>query len=78
MTEPEKTPDLEPGGGVSPGETPPAAEATAWVHDDTDPPVTRRFPPTGRTAKIIAGIVVVLLFALLVAGAISVGINYAT
>ena len=78
MTEPEKVPDLEPGGGVAPGSTPPAAESTSWVRDDADPSVTRRFPPGGRTGKILAAVVVLLLLALLIAGAISVGINYAT
>ncbi len=78
MTEPEKTPDLESGGGVAPGSTPPAAEATTWVRDDADPSVTRRFPPGGRTGKILAAVVVLLLLALLIAGAVSVGINYAT
>lgn len=78
MIEPEKVPDLEPGGGVAPGSTPPAAESTSWVRDDADPSVTRRFPPGGRTGTILAAVVVVALLALLVAGAIGVGINYAT
>lgn len=78
MTEPQKIPDLEPGGGVAPGSTPPAEGSTAWVRDDADPPVTRRFPPGGRTGKILAAVVVLLLVALLVAVAVGVGINYAT
>ncbi|WP_299568933.1 DUF6480 family protein [uncultured Williamsia sp.] len=78
MTDPEKVPDLESGGGAAPGSTPPAAESTSWVHDDADPSVTRRFPPGGRTGKILAAVVVLVLLAFLIAGAVSVGINYAT
>jgi hypothetical protein len=78
VTEPEKVPDLEPGGGVAPGSTPPAAESTTWVRDDADPSATRRFPPGGRTGKILAAVVVLVLLAFLVAAAIGVGVNYAT
>lgn len=78
VTQPEKVPDLEPGGGVAPGSTPPAAESTSWVHDDADPSVTRRFPPSGRAGKVLAAVIVLVLVALVVAAAIGVGINYAT
>lgn len=43
--EPTQTPDLEPGGGVAPGATPPAAAQTAGVAE-AQPPNSRRMTPS--------------------------------
>ncbi|ORB74148.1 DUF6480 family protein [Mycobacterium scrofulaceum] len=43
--DPVLTPGLEPGGGVSPGATPPAAPQTSGVAEH-QPPATRRFTPS--------------------------------
>ena len=67
MTEPEDTPDLERGGGVSPGSTPPA-EATTSGLSEPEPVASRRFTPTG-ALTILAVIALVLVF-----GAGAVGI----
>ncbi|MCV7100583.1 DUF6480 family protein [Mycobacterium palustre] len=43
--DPVQTPGLEPGGGVAPGTTPPAAPQTSGVAQP-HPPNTRRFTPS--------------------------------
>lgn len=58
--DPDETPDLEPGGGVRPGDTPPEADQTA--EPSGPPPRTSwHFPPTG-VGALIAIVVVTLLF----------------
>ncbi|WP_068182238.1 DUF6480 family protein [Mycobacterium sp. UM_CSW] len=50
--DPTQTPDLEPGGGVAPGATPPAAPQTSGVAE-AQPPNRRRFTP-GATLTVLA------------------------
>ena len=50
--DPAQTPDLERGGGVTPGATPPAAPQTSGVAE-AQPPDRRRFTP-GATLTVIA------------------------
>lgn len=50
--DPAQTPDLEGGGGVTPGATPPAAPQTSGVAE-AQPPDRRRFTP-GATLTVIA------------------------
>ncbi|OBA57758.1 hypothetical protein A5647_22705 [Mycobacterium sp. 1100029.7] len=58
--DPDRTPGLEPGGGVSPGSTPPAAAQTSGGAEPT--PSTRgRMTPTG-VVTLIAVIVIFLIF----------------
>jgi hypothetical protein len=56
--EPEEIPGLEPGGGVSPGDTPPDAGSTA-VGEEPGPVPTRKTTPGS-----VLSIVLVALFAL--------------
>jgi hypothetical protein len=56
--DPVRTPDLEEGGGVSPGATPPAAPQTSGL-SEPQPPIRRRHPP-----REIFALVAVALFAL--------------
>jgi hypothetical protein len=50
--DPAQTPDLERGGGVTPGATPPAAPQTSGVAE-AQPPDRRRFTP-GAALTVIA------------------------
>ncbi|OBI41827.1 DUF6480 family protein [Mycobacterium sp. E796] len=50
--DPAQTPDLERGGGVTPGATPPAAPQTSGVAEP-QPPNRRRFTP-GATLTVLA------------------------
>ncbi|OBI17743.1 hypothetical protein A5712_23480 [Mycobacterium sp. E2327] len=50
--DPTQTPDLERGGGVAPGATPPAAPQTSGVAE-AQPPNRRRFTP-GATLTVLA------------------------
>ncbi|WP_278265413.1 DUF6480 family protein [Nocardia sp. AG03] len=65
--DPTRIPDLEPGGGVAPGATPPETAQTSGL-SAPEPRTSHRFPPTG----IGAIAVVVLLMAVLIAAAIGV------
>ncbi len=53
--DPTQTPDLERGGGVTPGSTPPAAPQTSGV--------TERQPPRGMTPSAVLTVVGVCVFA---------------
>ncbi|ART70436.1 hypothetical protein BTO20_19375 [Mycobacterium dioxanotrophicus] len=68
--DPERTPGLEPGGGVSPGSTPPDAAQTSGV-SEPQPRARHRFSPSA-TAGLIAIGVFVLVF--VVAGVLIVAI----
>jgi hypothetical protein len=56
--DPERTPDLEAGGGVSPGATPPAAPQTSGL-SEPQPSIRRRHPP-----REIVALIAVALFVL--------------
>ena len=56
---PDNTPDLEPGGGVAPGSTPPEAPQTSGL-SEPEPSTVRRFPFTGIAAMIAVGVIVVV------------------
>jgi Family of unknown function (DUF6480) len=58
--DPARTPSLEPGGGVRPGETPPDSAQTSGLSDPA-PPARRRYTPA-TVAGIVAVVVFVLLF----------------
>jgi hypothetical protein len=58
--DPDNTPDLQSGGGVTPGSTPPEAAQTSGL-SAPEPSTSRRFPLSGVTA-LIAVSVIVLVF----------------
>ncbi|RVW09268.1 hypothetical protein EGT67_13540 [Prescottella agglutinans] len=59
--DPRNTPDLEPGGGVPTGSTPPASGGTHRVSEH-EPDTRDHFPATGvATIVVVAAIVVVFL-----------------
>lgn len=55
--DPENTPDLEPGGGVKPGSTPPDAPQTSGL---SEPSTVKRFPVTGIAAVVAVALVVII------------------
>lgn len=59
--DPDQTPGLEPGGGVPPGETPPAESSTSGLSHPEDPP-GRSITPA---ALVAISIVVLLVLAFL-------------
>ncbi|WP_280269480.1 DUF6480 family protein [Nocardia wallacei] len=67
--DPDRTPDLEPGGGVRPGSTPPETAQTSGL-SAPEPRTRRRFPPTGAgfvvTALALAIVFVVVAVLLVV------------
>lgn len=58
--DPDNTPDLEPGGGVAPGSTPPDSAQTSGL-SASEPRTSRAFPPTG-VGTIIAVSIISLVF----------------
>ena len=63
--DPANTPDLEAGGGVAPGATPPAAGQTSGVAEPA-PPARGRFNPTGIVSMIAVCVFVVIFIAVAV------------
>lgn len=63
---PDRTPDLEAGGGVSPGSTPPESSETSGL-SAPEPRTSFRFPPTG-WMSLVAVVVIVVLFAAVIVG----------
>jgi hypothetical protein len=57
--DPARTPSLEPGGGVRPGETPPDSAQTSGL-SEPQPSARRRYTPA-----TVAGIVAITVFVLL-------------
>ncbi|MGN2639466.1 DUF6480 family protein [Nocardia takedensis] len=66
--DPERTPDLERGGGVAPGSTPPDTPQTSGL-SAPEPRTRNRFPPTGVLA-IVLGAILVAVFAAVAIGLI--------
>lgn len=62
--DPSRTPDLEPGGGVSPGSTPPDTPQTSGL-SEKEPDTRHRFPITG-TVTLIGVAVLVVVFAVVI------------
>jgi hypothetical protein len=72
--DPANTPDLEQGGGVSPGSTPPDSSQTSGL-SAPEPRTSRRFPPTGiatMTAVVVIALVFLVIAVLLVLDALGV------
>jgi hypothetical protein len=65
LPDPANTPDLEAGGGVSPGATPPAAGQTPGAASP-HPPGRGRFTPTGVISVLAVCVFVVLFIAVAV------------
>ncbi|MEU0542675.1 DUF6480 family protein [Nocardia sp. NPDC005978] len=64
--DPTRTPDLEPGGGVPPGSTPPDTPQTSGL-SAPEPRTRNHFPPTG-IAVIIVVALLVIAFLVVAAG----------
>ncbi|MGV9866389.1 DUF6480 family protein [Rhodococcus koreensis] len=63
--DPANTPDLEPGGGVPPGSTPPDSAQTSGLSAD-EPRTSWSFPPTGIATMVVIGVMVVVFVAIAV------------
>ncbi|WP_083894507.1 DUF6480 family protein [Nocardia tenerifensis] len=63
--DPYTTPDLEPGGGVPPGSTPPESGQTSGL-SAPEPSTSHHFPGTGVVAVIVTVLLVVLFTAVAV------------
>lgn len=61
--DPSRTPGLEPGGGVLPGDTPPDTDQTSATANK-DPVVRHKLSPAGATG-ISAIVVVIVMFAII-------------
>ncbi|MEV0108010.1 DUF6480 family protein [Nocardia sp. NPDC050799] len=64
--DPAETPDLEPGGGVPPGSTPPDTPQTSGLSAE-EPATRHHFPPTGILAVVLA-IALVAVFVVVAVG----------
>ncbi|NGP06873.1 hypothetical protein G6038_15565 [Rhodococcus sp. 14C212] len=64
--DPARTPDLEPGGGVAPGSTPPDSGTTSGL-SAPEPRTRNRFPPTG-ILTIAAVVIIVIVFLVAIVG----------
>ncbi|MHC3003114.1 DUF6480 family protein [Gordonia metallireducens] len=62
---PEETPDLEAGGGVTPGDTPPDTPQTSGLSHE-QPDRTKRFPASGVGAFLGVGLLVIAMIAIIV------------
>ncbi|MGK8486604.1 DUF6480 family protein [Nocardia asiatica] len=60
--DPAKTPDLEPGGGVPPGSTPPDTPQTSGL-SAPEPSTRHHFPVTGVVAMLVVAVVILLFVA---------------
>ncbi|MFE3446136.1 DUF6480 family protein [Nocardia sp. NPDC059180] len=70
--DPSRTPDLEPGGGVPPGATPPDTAQTSGL-SAPEPDTRHRFPMTGIAAIVVTAIIVGLFIVVAMALLISLG-----
>ncbi|WP_241383674.1 DUF6480 family protein [Rhodococcus sp. CH91] len=57
--EPSRTPDLEPGGGVPPGSTPPDSGTTSGL-SAPEPETRHRFPLSGWLTLLAVAVIVVI------------------
>ncbi|MFC4372973.1 DUF6480 family protein [Nocardia halotolerans] len=64
--DPARTPDLDPGGGVPPGSTPPESAQTSGL-SAPEPRTRHHFPPTGVAAVIVTVLIVAMFLAAAVA-----------
>lgn len=60
--DPDRIPDLEPGGGVPPGATPPETSQTSGL-SAPEPTTRHRFPRTGVAAIVVTVLLAALFFA---------------
>ncbi|MEV0685061.1 DUF6480 family protein [Nocardia sp. NPDC050378] len=67
--DPRNTPDLEPGGGVPPGSTPPDSPQTSGL-SAPEPSTRHHFPLTG-IAAVVFTLVLVAVFAAVIVGVIA-------
>jgi hypothetical protein len=63
--DPANTPDLEAGGGVRPGSTPPDSAQTSGLSEN-EPRTSWSFPPTGIATMVVIGVIVVVFVAIAV------------
>ncbi|MFD1815156.1 DUF6480 family protein [Rhodococcus gannanensis] len=64
--DPDRTPDLDSGGGVRPGSTPPDSAQTSGL-SAPEPRTSKRFPPTGSATLLVIAAIVVVFVAVIVA-----------
>lgn len=64
--DPARTPDLEPGGGVRPGATPPESAETSGL-SAPEPDTAKRFPVSGVLTLIAVAVIVLIFVAVIVA-----------
>ncbi|WP_406277766.1 DUF6480 family protein [Nocardia sp. NBC_00881] len=69
--DPGKTPDLEPGGAVPPGSTPPDTPQTSGL-SAPEPSTRHHFPVTGIAALILTAVLVLVFLVAAVAIAVSI------